>query len=82
VVYPLANLLATDQVALGDVISIDWNRAAGNLLFLKEAEGALVPMPAPDATATAAAAAAHTGRAVPFVKTIAAGERELIRPTR
>ena len=25
VVYPLASLLATEQVSLGDVISIDWN---------------------------------------------------------
>src|ERR1039457_4161588 len=26
VVYPLANLLATDQVQLGDLVCIDWNR--------------------------------------------------------
>src|SRR4029077_19653586 len=44
VVYPLASLLATNQVALGDVISIDWNEGDTGLTFMKEAEGALVPM--------------------------------------
>ena len=50
VVYPLASLLATEQVSLGDVISIDWDGGEMGLTFLKEAEGALVPMasPAPD----------------------------------
>src|SRR5271157_4639768 len=49
-VYPLASLLATEQVSLGDVVSIDWDGAELGLTFLKEAEGALVPMasPAPD----------------------------------
>ncbi len=41
-VYPLASLLATEQVRLGDVISIDWDGAENSLTFLKEAEGALV----------------------------------------
>ena len=43
-VYPLASLLATEQVTLGDVISIDWDSAENSLTFMKEAEGALVPM--------------------------------------
>ena len=47
VVYPLASLLATEQVSLGDVISIDWNGGENGLMFLKEAEGALVPMDSP-----------------------------------
>ncbi|MBZ5502906.1 MAG: ATP-dependent Clp protease ATP-binding subunit, partial [Acidobacteriia bacterium] len=47
VVYPLASLLATEQVNLGDVISIDWDGNSNALLFLKEAEGALVPMDSP-----------------------------------
>jgi ATP-dependent Clp protease ATP-binding subunit ClpB len=42
VVYPMANLLATDQVALGDVISIHWRDGEARLLFSKEAEGAIV----------------------------------------
>src|ERR1700737_351200 len=48
VVYPLASLLATEQVSLGDVISIDWNGSENGLVFLKEAEGAPVPMVSSD----------------------------------
>ena len=47
VVYPLASLLSTQQVSLGDVISIDWHGAETGLKFMKEAEGAMIPMPAP-----------------------------------
>ena len=83
VVYPLASLLATEQVSLGDVISIDWNGRADGLAFLKEAEGALVPVssPAPD-TLTEAAAASSDGRVVPMTRTIAAAERTPLRSTR
>src|SRR6201995_967653 len=38
IVYPLASLLATEQVSLGDVISIDWDGAEQALRFSKEAE--------------------------------------------
>ncbi|MGC1838867.1 MAG: AAA family ATPase [Candidatus Acidiferrales bacterium] len=62
-VYPLASLLATEQVALGDVLSIDWDADDLRLIFMKEAEGALIPMAAP-ATALAADAARADGRAV------------------
>jgi len=63
VVYPLASLLATEQVSLGDVISIDWIREENALTFLKEAEGALVPMPPRMREArTQAAAAVSDGR--------------------
>jgi len=34
-VYPLANLLATNQVTAGEVISIDWNETTNSLIFLK-----------------------------------------------
>jgi ATP-dependent Clp protease ATP-binding subunit ClpA len=43
VVFPLANLVATGQVKLGDFIRIDLN-PEGRLTFVKEAEGAMVPM--------------------------------------
>jgi len=43
VVYPLASLLATGQVSLGDVISIDWDGVDASLKFSKEAEGVVVP---------------------------------------
>jgi len=41
-VVPLANLVATGQVRLGDFIRVDM--AAEGLTFVKEAEGAMVPM--------------------------------------
>jgi ATP-dependent Clp protease ATP-binding subunit ClpA len=43
IVFPLANLVATGQVKLGDFIRIDLN-PEGRLTFVKEAEGAMVPM--------------------------------------
>src|SRR5882724_11059569 len=43
VVFPLANLVATSQVRLGDFIRID-RTAEGRVTFTKEAEGALVPV--------------------------------------
>jgi ATP-dependent Clp protease ATP-binding subunit ClpA len=42
VVFPLANLVATSQVKLGDFIRID--QKDGTMTFTKEAEGALVPV--------------------------------------
>jgi ATP-dependent Clp protease ATP-binding subunit ClpB len=42
VVYPLANLLATDQVTLGDLVRIDWDETHNQLTFVREGEGALV----------------------------------------
>jgi ATP-dependent Clp protease ATP-binding subunit ClpA len=67
VVYPLASLLATNQVSLGDVLSIDWNGVDSGLMFLKEAEGALVPMDSPAPVAFAEAAAAISdGRELSF----------------
>jgi ATP-dependent Clp protease ATP-binding subunit ClpB len=42
VVYPLASLLATEQVSLGDVISIDWDRSKTGLNFSKEVRESLV----------------------------------------
>ena len=58
IVYPLASLLATEQVCLGDVISIDWDRVQSSLTFLKEAEGALVPVASSVPTPLAQSAAA------------------------
>jgi ATP-dependent Clp protease ATP-binding subunit ClpA len=43
VVFPLANLVATGQVKLGDYVRIDMD-AEGKMAFVKEAEGALVPV--------------------------------------
>jgi len=63
-VYPLANLLATEQVQLGDVICIDWDEAEGRLLFAKEGEGAVIPMTPPQPQVAAQAARATGGRPV------------------
>jgi ATP-dependent Clp protease ATP-binding subunit ClpB len=43
VVFPLANLVATNQVKLGDFIRIDMD-TQNRMTFVKEAEGALVPV--------------------------------------
>jgi ATP-dependent Clp protease ATP-binding subunit ClpB len=43
VVFPLANLVATGQIKLGDFIRIDLG-PDGKMIFVKEAEGALVPV--------------------------------------
>jgi ATP-dependent Clp protease ATP-binding subunit ClpB len=41
-VYPLSNLVATNQVELGDLIQVDINPETGQLMFLKRAAGALI----------------------------------------
>ncbi|MGO9519669.1 MAG: AAA family ATPase [Candidatus Korobacteraceae bacterium] len=64
VVFPLANLVATGQVKSGDFIRIDLD-ANGKMTFVREAEGALVPvlLERYGQQTTAQAAAAHwTGR--------------------
>src|ERR1700694_4831029 len=43
VVYPLANLLATEQVHLGDLVCIDWNKERDRLTFVREGENLAVP---------------------------------------
>ncbi|MGH9351930.1 MAG: AAA family ATPase, partial [Terriglobia bacterium] len=41
-VFPLSNLIATRQVALGDLVTVDYCEETGRLTFLKERQGALV----------------------------------------
>jgi ATP-dependent Clp protease ATP-binding subunit ClpB len=56
VVYPLANLLATEQLHLGDLVRIDWDGEHKRLTFVREGEGALVQTePEPNDTKAAAA---------------------------
>jgi len=43
VVYPLANLLATEQVHLGDLVCIDWNKEQDRLTFVREGENLAIP---------------------------------------
>jgi len=42
IVNPLANLLATEQVRMGDVLCIDWDASEGRLVFQKEGENPVV----------------------------------------
>ncbi len=62
VVYPLANLLATDQVSLGDLVRIDWDESHKRLTFVREGEGALVQAAAQGAGVKAAAVEAKDGK--------------------
>lgn len=64
VVYPLANLLATEQVHLGDLICIDWDRANGGLAFEREGEGAIIAGAPVQPAEAARAAGAVSGRPV------------------
>jgi len=41
-VYPLANLLATQQVKVGDLVRVDWDGVHNELTFVREREGALI----------------------------------------
>jgi len=63
VVYPLANLLATEQVHLGDLVCIDWDRLHTQLTFAREGEGALVSPEVPQSEKVAAAVEAKDGKA-------------------
>ena len=66
-VFPLANLVATNQVKLGDFIRVDLDMA-GQVTFVKEAEGAMVPALLERygaAAASNAPLAAKTARPIP-----------------
>ncbi len=66
IVFPLANLVATGQVKLGDFVRIDLN-GEGRLTFIKEAEGAMVPVLVEryGAAAGSPSMAARTARMMP-----------------
>lgn len=79
IVFPLANLVATGQVKLGDFIRIDRD-PSGKLTFVKEAEGALVPVLleryGPEASVQAAAAAGKSGKSMSSGRTRELGTAE------
>jgi ATP-dependent Clp protease ATP-binding subunit ClpA len=52
-VFPLSNLLATKQIQLGDLITVDFNPEGSKLVFIKEEQGALVGGPGGEAPKTA-----------------------------
>jgi len=75
IVFPLANLVATGQVKLGDFVRVDLI-GESKLTFVKEAEGAMVPVLLERygaAAAVPAAAAARAARPIAVRKEFGAG---------
>jgi ATP-dependent Clp protease ATP-binding subunit ClpB len=72
VVFPLANLVATGQVRLGDFIRVDMN-SEDRMVFVKEAENAMVPVLLEKYGPPAAPAAARAARAIPGHREAGAG---------
>jgi ATP-dependent Clp protease ATP-binding subunit ClpA len=64
VVYPLANLLATEQVHLGDLVCIDWNKEQNCLTFIREGENLAIPARRPEPALQARAVPARSGKTV------------------
>lgn len=64
VVYPLANLLATEQIHLGDLICIDWDRDQDRMSFVREGENLAMPPRKLEPAAPARLAKAHNGKTV------------------
>jgi len=64
VVYPLANLLATEQVHLGDMVCIDWNKEQDRLTFVREGENLALPARKAEPVAAPRTAQAKSGKAV------------------
>ena len=63
VVYPLANLLATEQVHLGDLIGIDWNKEQNRLTFVREGENLAIPARKPEPLPAAKVVPVRNGKA-------------------
>src|SRR6202795_1088787 len=63
-VYPLANLLATEQIHLGDLVCIDWDRERDNLNFIREGENLAMPARRLEPAQPARVAKAHSGKSV------------------
>jgi len=80
IVYPLANLLATSQAHLGDLLCIDWDEREQRLMFDKEGEGAVLPVAAPAAAAAAGAQSAKATGGKPAEGPPAIAAREAKAP--
>jgi ATP-dependent Clp protease ATP-binding subunit ClpB len=81
VVYPLANLLATEQVQLGDLVCIDWNNEQNRLTFVREGENLAMPARRPDPVPVTRSVPARNGRTVE-APPVAAGPDHLPRMAR
>jgi ATP-dependent Clp protease ATP-binding subunit ClpB len=74
VVYPFANLLATEQIRFGDMLLVDWDEAEQEISFHREGQGAVVPAPR---RRPARPAAVRTAAGVPVENTIRLPRPEL-----
>jgi ATP-dependent Clp protease ATP-binding subunit ClpA len=75
-VFPLSNLLATDQIQLGDLVTIDYNDQTSKLMFVKENPGVLVGLPQVAAAAAEPAFAVASGAGANGTRTWVAGATE------
>jgi ATP-dependent Clp protease ATP-binding subunit ClpB len=82
VVYPLANLLATDQVQLGDLVCIDWNREGDGLSFVREGENLAMPARRPEPPPAPRPGPARNGRAIEAPSSLAIGPEGMPRMAR
>ncbi len=64
IVYPLANLLATEQIHLGDLVCIDFNKKQECLTFTREGENLSMPVRRVESVAPVKAAQARSGKTV------------------
>src|SRR5438067_301890 len=64
IVYPLANLLATEQVHIGDLICIDFNKEETCLTFTREGENLTMPVRRQEPVTLLRAAPAKSGKTV------------------
>jgi ATP-dependent Clp protease ATP-binding subunit ClpA len=64
IVYPLANLLATEQVHIGDLICIDFDKKDSCLTFTREGENLAMPVRRQESVTLLRAAQAKSGKTV------------------
>jgi len=64
IVYPLANLLATEQVHVGDLICIDFNKKESCLTFTREGENLTMPVRRQEPVTLLRAVQAKSGKTV------------------
>src|SRR5438093_189721 len=74
VVYPLANLLATEQVQLGDLVCIDWDKKNHCLSFVREGENLVLPPRKIETPAAARPSQAKSGKSVEAPNAVGAPE--------
>jgi ATP-dependent Clp protease ATP-binding subunit ClpB len=74
VVYPLANLLATEQIHLGDLVCIDWGHEQDQLTFIREGENLAMPARRLEPVTPSRLAKAQSGKTVDAPASTAAAE--------